>query len=252
MRRCCRRICLQEAGTADAPTAGTWYYRITAATDVGDRVGAETLRVAVPGELWLHLPLNGTANDASGQGRHAKLVGGASWGEGRNGGSCVLLDGRSGHVALPNGAVSALGDFTISVWAYWDNTAVNTRIFDFGSNDVAYMALAPRDGAGRLRFQASRNQFWVEQPLSAPALPTGRWVHVAVTLSGTEGTLYVDGSLVGSQPGIWMAPHQFGTTTQTWLGRSQYGGDPFFKGRMQDFRIYSGALDAAGVAALAR
>jgi len=32
----------------------------------------------------------------------------------------------------------------------------------------------------------------------------------------------------------------------------QYGGDPYFKGRMQDFRIYSGAQDAAFIANLAR
>ncbi|MET0548692.1 MAG: hypothetical protein ABW002_05405 [Xanthomonas sp.] len=40
--------------------------------------------------------------------------------------------------------------------------------------------------------------------------------------------------------------------SQTWLGRSQYGGDPYFKGRMQDLRIYSGAQDAAFIAGLAR
>ena len=30
------------------------------------------------------------------------------------------------------------------------------------------------------------------------ALPTGGWHHVAVTLSGSTGTLYVDGVQVGS------------------------------------------------------
>jgi hypothetical protein len=49
-----------------------------------------------------------------------------------------------------------------------------------------------------------------------------------------------------------MTPYQMGHTTRTWLGRSQYGGDQFFKGRMQDFRVYSGALGASDIAALAR
>lgn len=236
----------------DAPARGTWYYRISAATALGERVGAETVRVAVPGELWLRLPLNGNTDDVSGYGRHAQLVGGASWGQGRMGGSAIQLDGKSGHVRLPDGAVSTLGDFTIAVWVYWDNPMANARIFDFGSNDVAYMALCPRDrGPDQLRFLASRNQFWPEQPLSSNMLPSGRWVHVAVTLSGTLGTLYVDGSPVASHDEIWMAPYQFGNTVQTWLGRSQYGGDPFFKGRMQDFRIYAGALAAGDIAGLA-
>jgi hypothetical protein len=236
----------------DDPGQGAWYYRIDAVTDAGELAGADTLRVAVPGELWLHLPLSGDANDASGRGLHAQLKGGTSWGEGRAGGSAVQLDGRSGHVALPDGAVSALGDFTIAVWVYWDAPAVNTRIFDFGSNDVAYMALIPRDGKDQLRFSASRNQYWNEESVTADVLPTGRWVHVAVTLAGTVGTLYVDGSQVATGNGIWINPFQLGRTTQTWLGRSQYGGDPFFKGRMQDFRVYSGAQDAAFIANLAR
>jgi hypothetical protein len=236
----------------DDPGQGTWYYRIVAVTDAGEMTGADTVRVAVRGELWLHLPLSGDANDASGRGLHAQLKGGTSWGEGRNGGSAVQLDGRSGHVQLPDGAVSALGDFTVAVWVYWDASVVNARIFDFGSNDVVYVALLPRDGSGKLRFSGTRNQFWNEESVTTDVLPTGRWVHVAVTLSGTVGTLYVDGTQVATADGIWINPFQLGRTTQTWLGRSQYGGDPYFKGRMQDFRIYSGAQDAAFIANLAR
>ena len=56
---------------------------------------------------------------------------------------------------------------------------------------------------------------------------------------------------VASHDEIWINPYQLGHTTRNWLGRSQYGGDRFFKGRMQDFRIYSGALSASDVAVLA-
>ncbi|MCW0366117.1 hypothetical protein NB699_001100 [Xanthomonas sacchari] len=237
----------------DVPAQGTWYYRIVALTkDAGPMLGSETARVAVPGELWLHLPLNGDANDASGRGRHGRLQGGTSWGAGRNGGSALQFDGRSGHVLLPDGAVSALGDVTVAVWVYWDASVVYARIFDFGSNDVAYMALLARDGSGKLRFSSTRNQFWNEESITADALPAGRWVHVAVALSGKVGTLYVDGKQVATADGIWINPFQLGETTQTWLGRSQYGNDPYFKGRMQDLRIYSGAQDAAFIAGLAR
>ena len=163
----------------------------------------------------------------------------------------MLLDGSSGHVVLPDGALSALGDFTIALWVYREPAARNTQIFAFGSTDVAYMMLCPHDGADHLRFMTSRVQYWSEQSVSANPLPTGRWVHVAITLSGAVGTLYVDGSPIASHNEIWITPYQLGHTTRTWLGRSQYAGDPFFKGRMQDLRIYSGALDAAVIAELA-
>ncbi|HEY9067893.1 MAG TPA: LamG domain-containing protein, partial [Burkholderiaceae bacterium] len=126
------------------------------------------------------------------------------------------------------------------------------RVFDFGSGDIAYMMLTPRDGNGVLRFSVTGTTYFGEQSIVASsALPTGRWVHVAVTLSGTQGTLYVDGAAVGSNAAIALAPFQLGNTTQNWLGRSQYSGDPYFNGRLQDLRLYSGALTAAQVAALA-
>ena len=83
-------------------------------------------RVAFPGELWLHLPMNGNADDASGNGRHAKLVGGTSFDTGRASGNCAVFDGNNGYVALPDGAVSALGDFTVATWVQVETTVANT------------------------------------------------------------------------------------------------------------------------------
>ena len=61
----------------------------------------------------------------------------------------------------------------------------------------------------------------------------------------------MDGAAVGSSDAILLAPFQLGSTTQNWLGRSQYAADPYFNGRMQDLRLHAGALTAAQVAALA-
>lgn len=137
------------------------------------------------------------------------------------------------------------------MWVYWETAATYSRIFDFGSNNVAFMALGARDSVNQMSFMTTRVESWSMQSVAGSALPTGRWVHVAVTLSGTVGTLYVDGTPVASQNEIWITPYQLGHTTRTWLGRSQYPRDPFFKGRMQDLRIYSGALGATRIAELA-
>ena len=42
-----------------------------------------------------------------------------------------------------------------------------------------------------------------------------------------------------------------GADVNNWLGRSQYPSDPYFNGKVDDFRIYNGAMTAAQVAALA-
>lgn len=236
----------------DVPGDGVWYYRVTASTDAGPVVGMDTVRAALPIELCAQLPLDGTADDAGGQHRHGALMGGADWGAGRLSGSALALDGTSGHLALPTGVLQDLGDFTIAVWVYWNAAVTHARIFDFGSSEVAYMALEPRDGQGLLRFMVTGTHYYGEQTVTAAsALPTGRWVHLAVTLRGRLATLYVDGSVAGTNAEVDLAPFQLGATTRNWLGRSQYAADPYFNGRMQDFRIYSGALDATQIAALA-
>jgi hypothetical protein len=71
-----------------------------------------------------------------------------------------------------------------------------------------------------------------------------------VTLSGTVGTLYVDGVVAGTNALMTLAPFDLGETTQNWLGRSQFAKDPDLQGRVDDFRLYSGALGAADIASL--
>lgn len=240
----------------DSPARGAWYYVVTSVGDAGESQPSSVVRAATAPELLSRLPLNAasgtTATDTAARARHGTLVGGASWGTGRNGGNALLLAGQGGHVALPADVLAEACDFTIAVWVYWNAAVNNSRIFDFGTSDIAYMALIPRDAGGKLRFTASRSHWYGEQSVvSSGALPTGRWVHVAFKLAGSAGKLYVDGVQVGEGGGIVVTPFQLGSTPNAWLGRSQYGADPSFNGLLQDLRIYSGALSNAEIAALA-
>lgn len=164
----------------------------------------------------------------------------------------MQLNLKGAHVALPADVLAQVSDYTVAVWVNWSVAATNTRIFDFGTSDIAYMALIPRDSGGKLRFTASRSHYFGEQSiLGTEALPTGRWVHLAVTLAGSTGRLYVDGVQVGENPSIVVTPFQLGDTPNAWLGRSQYGADPSFNGRLQDLRFYGGALGHEEIKALA-
>ena len=180
------------------------------------------------------------------------LKGGATWGAGRRTGSQALaLDGKTGHLELPAGVLSGVGDVTLSGWVFWNGVSRgNARVFDFGSTDITYLTLLV--SADAMRVSVTNTSFFGEQTVSTAALATGRWVHLAVTLKDRTCTLYVDGSAAASIDTMDLAPYQLGRTTQNWLGRSQYGGDPYFNGGLQDFRIHGGALTAAQVLALAQ
>jgi hypothetical protein len=115
------------------------------------------------------------------------------------------------------------------------------------------MFLTPDSGGRKVRFATSTVYGYNEQVIDGTAeLPTKQWVHVAVTLSGRVGTLYVNGVAVGSNPNMDFPPFQIGNTPRNWIGRSQFATDPYLNGKVDDFRIYDGALSADEVAALAK
>ncbi|ACU73856.1 protein of unknown function DUF1680 [Catenulispora acidiphila DSM 44928] len=191
-----------------------------------------------------------TAADASGNGHTANLAGTTSHVTGRTGGA-VHLDGASGYVALPSGLLSGAGDFTIATWVKLDSAPSWSRIFDIGSGTTSYMFLTPNSGAGTLRFAITTGGWSTEQQINSSAtLPTGAWTHVAVTVAGSTGTLYVNGAAVGSTTGMTLNAGSLGGSPNSWLGRSQYAGDPFLPGALDNTRIYSRALSAGEIGSL--
>jgi hypothetical protein len=78
------------------------------------------------------------------------------------------------------------------------------------------------------------------------------WHHVAVVVDDATKimTIYLDGSPMGSRPTA-LVPKDLGTTTQNWLGRSQWSGDNYYKGMMDDFTIYNRALSEGEIRYLA-
>ncbi|MGJ3703073.1 LamG-like jellyroll fold domain-containing protein [Variovorax sp. AFSI2.2] len=241
--------------TDGAVAAGeVWHYVVVAVNAGGESAPSTEARAAIKAELLMQLKFDeaqGTsAADTAGRFAASELAGGAGWVAGHEGGA-VALASAAASVNLPAAPVKNLADFTIACWVYLDAISTWSRVFDLGSGERRYMMLTPRSGAGTVRYAISTVHGYNTQMIEGSSpLPTGRWVHVAVTLSGALGTLYVDGAVAGSNAQMTLAPFDLGETTQNFLGRSQYSADPFLRGRLDDFRIYHGALSAAEIASL--
>ncbi len=192
------------------------------------------------------------AADSGGAGLDGTLVNGPTFTTGQIGQS-VDLGGGTQHVTIPTGIVSTLTNFSIATWVRLDTTANWRRLFDFGTGTTVYMFLTPQNGdTGVVRFAITTGGGAAEQVINGTAtLPIAQWVHVAVTKSGNTGTLYVNGSQVGQNTGMTLGPSSLGNTANNWIGRSQYAGDTYFDGRVDDFRIYNRGLTGVEVAALA-
>jgi hypothetical protein len=165
-------------------------------------------------------------------------------------GSALRLCGNNEYTNLPSAA--GLTNFTISAWVNPSQDTAWSRVFDFGTGTGTYMFLTLNAGGGPLRFAITDSGPGGEQQINGPGqLPLNTWSHVAVTLSGSTGTLYVNGTAVGTNTSMTLNPSALGNTTQNWIGRSQYPGDPYLAAAVDDFQIYDSALTAAQVAALA-
>lgn len=171
---------------------------------------------------------------------------------GRVSGSAVdMARGSYVYGQLPPGSVDGLSTMTFAAWVR-PTAAVNwVRIFDFGNDTRTYAFLTQRDGNGLPRFAITRNWAQGEQKIvgSSP-LPLNEWSHVAVTLGGGTGTLYVNGQQAGQNTGMTLTPAALGSLANVWLGRSQYN-DPTYAGGYQDVNIWSSVLPAGQIGELA-
>jgi hypothetical protein len=232
----------------------TYYYIVTACNAHGESNDSNET-VAVTGVLTTYLKFDevsgSTAADSSGNGWDAMLYNGPSWVSGVYGNAVSLVSSSSQYGMFPDGVVSGLNDFTIAAWIQVTSFADWARIFDFGTGADNYMFLCPQAGGttGLPRF-AIRTPSIGEQVInSSTALSVNTWTHVAITLSGKTGRMYLNGTLVGTNSNMTLDPASLSVTTKNYLGRSQFA-DPYLDGALDDFRIYYYALNQDAVMAL--
>jgi hypothetical protein len=199
---------------------------------------ANSVKSAVLNTLWADAPVGGSGGGATGPRVTGRI------------GNAVKLSGAGEYVSMPTGIVSSLTDFTISAWVNPAATSTWSRVFDFGTGTTANMFLTVSAGTAP-RFAITNSGSGGEQRLNATsALPLNTWSHLAVTLSGTTGTLYVNGTAVATNTAMTLHPASLGSTANNWIGRSQYA-DPFLSATVDDFHIYNRALTGSEVATLA-
>jgi hypothetical protein len=212
---------------------------------------------ADPGTTGLvaYYKMDGDVQDASGKNYHGTISGTTSYETGVVG-QALVFNGSNAYVDLPIGPlIPTLTDTTVSTHFYFGGgSGAWQRIFDFGSASGAspYMFLCPRENtAGGVRF-AIRTAAIAEQIVRSDKTVSIGWHHAAVTIDSQTMTLklYLDGDLLASAA-TTVLPKDLGTTTQNWLGRSQYASDAYFLGSLDDLRLYSRVLSDAELRYLA-
>jgi len=227
----------------------TYYYVVSATNTLGENPNSSQV-IATPntGQVtYLKFDeASGTRGIDSWGATHATLQATATRDAGLSG-TALKLDGTAtSYASLPSGIVSTLNDFTVSTWVRMDVKSNWMRVFDFGTGTSKYMFLSIQAGGANVMRYAIKNGGSEQQVSFTYTLPLNTWTHFAVTQSGNTCTLYINGTAVASNTGVTIKPSTIGSTTQNYLGKSQFN-DPMFRGSIDGFKIYSRALSAAEI-----
>ncbi len=200
----------------------------------------------------------GTALDSSGNSYNGTISGAAVYTTGRIGFGALTFDGSNDYVDVGYHAALALAgsNYTLSWWMNWGgNTGVATqRIINFDNGaDLkgGYAALYSSQNGGFAFSQSdgSDRNWWTN------IMPTqDGWHNMTITFDGINRNFYVGGDLKGTL-----------ATTTSVIDRMyanpsnpddlRFGSIPvygqYYKGSLDDIRIYNNALSAAEVKSLA-
>lgn len=159
-------------------------------------------------------------------------------------------NGDAQYAAVSQGWAGAYKDVTISAWVYNGGGSNWNRILDYGNDTNNYMFLCVNPGTvnNAVRFAVKVGGTEQTVTTAAQTLPVGQWTHVAATLTGSTGRIYINGELSVTSTSISNDPITYGPSVNNWIGRSQWGaGDGYFNGKIDQLMIYNYALSTVEV-----
>jgi hypothetical protein len=196
--------------------------------------------------LVAYYSFDGNANDASGNGNHGTLFGGIVFVGGKTG-LAAQFDGSDDYITAANHpSLDLTASFTLLAWIYQDGAiSSGYRIIDKCPAGIAggwtFDTYGNNSGGHRLRLQAVGPNG--NNVVGTTDYTLSSWHHVVATVSGTTGNVYIDGQLDGTGI-VGQIPSnsldiRIGRATPSFVSP---GNQEFFRGRMDNIRIYNRAL----------
>jgi len=170
----------------------------------------------------------------------------SSYSAGNKGGS-GYFDGSGDYLSVPNHADLKVGssDFTLEAWAYIKSTANNEGIcglYTTTGNQRSYI-IYQTDSTNHFGVAMSSDGTYE----SGSGIDSGvdisgylnSWVHLALTKSGTNATLYLNGTSIGTTSS---APSTLYASTSPFYVGTMYGASADFDGYIANVRLVKGSI----------
>jgi len=202
--------------------------------------GNADLRSGLNRGLVAYYPLNGNANDVSGNQHNGTIHGGLTFVPSISG-QAAHFDGSTAYISVPDQpALRLQSPFSLSAWVKFEGTG---RVL----HKQGYELEAAESGTGCvLRFNVWFRPH-VMDVVDSPRLAKDAWHHVIVTHDGSRLTLYINGVLMAQTAATGFVPQ---STSDLNIGRNGYTGLDRFKGCIEEVRIYNRVLSPNEIAQL--
>jgi fibronectin type 3 domain-containing protein len=195
-----------------------------------------------------------SATDASGHGITGTLQG-ATWTTSGKNGTALSFNGTSGYVDLGSSAtLRTTGSMTLSAWIFATGNPPDDGQIIALSNDNAGWQLktTPDTGVRTAAISVSPTASSHIQRNSTTVLALNTWYHIAGVYNATAQTLdiYVNGALAnGSLTGSSVIPGAQVLPSGVNANVGRRSGGYYFKGTIDDVRIYNAALTPSQIQA---
>ena len=150
----------------------------------------------------------------------------------------------NGYLVVPPG-VYFHNDFTVTAWVNLNAKGFYPRIIDFG-NGAARNNIAISFGPSNSKLSASLHENLASLGAGATQdISMNSWYHVAFSVSGRVGTIYIDGKATS---GFTLSGDaQNLQRNYNYIGKSNWVADSLAVAIYDDIRIYNRALCAAEI-----
>lgn len=190
--------------------------------------------------LVAYYPFNGNANDESGNNHHGTVIeANLTADKDGNVDSAYYFDGENDYIDL--GDWENGGAMTFTFWARWDALNYYSRIIDLGngssSNNIIIANYRTED---KLLFSTYNNN--IETIMYKSTITLNQWDFYSATVDENGVmTTYKNGQEIQKTTGY--IPYLL-LRTEQFIGKSNFSADEYFKGAIDELKIYNKALTA--------
>ena len=224
-------------------------YKIMAEDPSGNRSACSSeLSASLSGAKALigEYPMSENITDLSDNGFDLKSRTNPTYAANREDGSKSVYFRRSQFFQLPYSMLDR-ARFTLAMW--FSRSTVPTdgqRLFSTGTDPDHCLYFTPEEG-GMARLTARNGE--AEASITTDAVPMSAWTHVALTVDGSDATLYINGQPVNGTPahlGDAMPPHR----VLSYIAGNHDTEGAYFTGYADKLLVYNYPLTAAQVASV--